>query len=51
MSLFSRRKKLVIGGCSYTDNYARTQNMKEFPLWGELLAEQLDDRQVEQPHQ
>ena len=42
MLLFSRRKKLVIGGCSYTDNYARTQNMKEFPLWGELLAEQLD---------
>jgi len=58
MLLFSRRKKLIIGGCSYTDNYARSinmkanlkrakghariENMKEFPIWGELLAEKLD---------
>ena len=42
MLLFSRRKKLIIGGCSYTDNYARAQKMKEFPIWGELLAEKLD---------
>jgi hypothetical protein len=42
MLLFSKRKKLIIGGCSYTDNYARAQKMKEFPIWGELLAEKLD---------
>jgi hypothetical protein len=42
MSLFSKRKKLIISGCSYTDNYARKQKMEEFPIWGELLAEQLD---------
>ena len=42
MSLFSRRKKLVVSGCSYTDNYARQEKIKEFPLWGELLAEKLD---------
>ena len=42
MSLFSRRKKLIISGCSYTDNYARQESEEEFPLWGELLAEKLD---------
>ena len=42
MSLFSKRKKLVVSGCSYTDNYARQEKIKEFPLWGELLAEKLD---------
>ena len=42
MSLFSKRKKLIISGCSYTDNYAKQQKMKEFPIWGELLAEKLD---------
>ena len=42
MSLFSKRKKLIIGGCSYTDNYARQEKLEEFPLWGELLADKLD---------
>ena len=42
MSLFSSRKKLIVGGCSYTDNYALSQGYDEFPVWGELLAEKLD---------
>ena len=42
MSLFSRKKKLIVSGCSYTDDYATTQNLKPFPLWAELLAEKLD---------
>ena len=42
MSMFSRRKKLIIGGCSYTDNYAKKHKMPEFPIWGELLADKLD---------
>ena len=42
MSLFSRKKKLIVSGCSYTDDYATTQNLKPFPLWPELLAEKLD---------
>ena len=42
MSMFSRRKQLIIGGCSYTDNYAKKHKMPEFPIWGELLADKLD---------
>ena len=42
MSLFSKRKKLIISGCSYTDNYARQEKFEEFPLWGELLAKSLN---------
>ena len=42
MSLFSRKKKLIVSGCSYTDDYAKTQNLDTFPLWSELLAEKLD---------
>jgi len=42
MSLFSKRKKLIISGCSYTANYARQEKLPEFPLWGEVLAEKLD---------
>ena len=42
MSLFSKRKKLIIGGCSYTANYARQAKLTEFHLWGEILAEKLD---------
>ena len=42
MSMFSKRKKLIIGGCSYTDNYAKKHKMPEFPIWGELLADKLD---------
>ena len=42
MSLFSKQKKLIISGCSYTHNYCKTQKLEEFPIWGELLAEKLD---------
>ena len=42
MSVFSKRKKLIIGGCSYTANYAPTQGYDEFPIWGKLLADKLN---------
>ena len=42
MSLFSKRKKLIVSGCSYTDNYAAQQSLGEIPLWSEVLAERLD---------
>ena len=42
MSLFSKKKKLIISGCSYADNYAKTQKIEVFPIWGELLADKLD---------
>ena len=42
MLKFSKRKKLIVSGCSYTDNYAATQNLEPFKLWPELLAEKLD---------
>ena len=42
MSLFSKRKKLIISGCSYTHNYARQEKLPEFPIWGEILSEKLD---------
>ena len=38
----SSKKKLIISGCSYTANYAKIQKLEEFPIWGELLADQLD---------
>ena len=38
----SSKKKLIISGCSYTANYAKTQKLEEFPIWGELLADQLN---------
>ena len=42
MSLFSRKKKLIIGGCSYTDNYAKEKGIEEFDTWGQVLADKLD---------
>ena len=42
MSLFSRKKKLITAGCSYTANYALSQGLKQFPPWPSLLAEKLD---------
>ena len=40
MSLFSKRKKLLAIGCSYTDNvWTKTH---KFPVWPELLAEKLN---------
>ena len=41
MSLFSK-KKLIVAGCSYTDNYAMKIHIKQFPIWAELLADKLD---------
>ena len=38
----SSKKKLIISGCSYTANYAKIQKLEEFPIWGELLADQLN---------
>ena len=42
MTLFSKRKKLIVSGCSYTHNYAESQKLEEFPIWSEVLAEKLD---------
>jgi hypothetical protein len=42
MSLFSRKKKLIVSGCSYVDDYAKSQNMESFPIWPDLLAKKLD---------
>ena len=41
MSLFSKKKKLITSGCSYTANYALSQGLKQVPLWPNLLAEKL----------
>jgi hypothetical protein len=41
MSLFSK-KKLIVAGCSYTDNYAMKIHIQQFPIWAELLADKLD---------
>ena len=35
-------KKLIVSGCSYVDNYARTIGLDEWPIWPELLADRLD---------
>ena len=40
MSLFSK-KKLIVAGCSYTDNYAMKIHIQPFPIWAELLADKL----------
>ena len=42
MSLFSRKKKLIVSGCSYTDNYAKEKNIDEFDTWSQILADKLD---------
>ena len=42
MSLFSRKKKLITAGCSYTADYALSQGIEQFPPWPSLLAEKLD---------
>ena len=34
-------KKLIVSGCSFTDNYAKTIGLKEWPIWPELLADSL----------
>ena len=42
MSLFSRKKKLIVSGCSYTANYAKINRLETFPIWSEILADKLD---------
>ena len=42
VSLFSKKKKLIISGCSYTDNYAKEKGIDEFDTWGQILADKLD---------
>jgi len=44
LEFFSKRKKrkLVVAGCSYVDDYAKSQNLPTFPLWSELLADKLN---------
>jgi len=39
---FFSKKKLIVSGCSLTDNYASTQNLETFPIWPNLLAEKLN---------
>ena len=34
-------KKLIVSGCSFTENYAKTIGLKEWPNWPELLADSL----------
>lgn len=39
LEFFKRKKrKLIVAGCSYVDNYAKSQNLPTFPLWSEILA-------------
>ena len=39
LEFFSKRKKkLIVGGCSYVADYAKSQNLPTFPLWSEILA-------------
>ena len=44
LEFFSRRKKrkLIVAGCSYVDDYAKSQNLPTFPLWSDLLADKLN---------
>ena len=44
MSMFSKKKKLIVSGCSFTDDAYITCDMGEeynFPVWPTLLAEKL----------
>ena len=42
MSVFSKKKKLIVCGCSYSDNYATREGIGNFKVYGQLLAEKLD---------
>ena len=44
LGFFSKRKKrkLIVAGCSYVDDYAKSQNLPSFPLWPDLLANKLN---------
>ena len=38
---FFKKQKLIVAGCSYVDDYTKTQNLKSFPIWPDLLAKKL----------
>ena len=38
----SSKKKLIVSGCSYSDNYATREGISDFIVYGQLLAEKLD---------
>ena len=38
----SSKKKLIVSGCSYSDNYATREGIGDFKVYGQLLAEKLD---------
>jgi|8_EtaG_2_1085327.scaffolds.fasta_scaffold04267_2 hypothetical protein len=38
----SSKKKLIVSGCSYSDNYATREGLGDFKVYGQLLAEKLD---------
>tara|TARA_R100000008_G_C3545787_1_gene147473 strand:+ start:19 stop:837 length:819 start_codon:yes stop_codon:yes gene_type:complete len=38
----SSKKKLIVSGCSYSDNYATREGIANFKVYGQLLAEKLD---------
>ena len=43
LEFFKRKKrKLIVAGCSYVDDYAKSQNLPSFPLWADLLAKKLN---------
>ena len=42
MSMFSKKKKLIVCGCSYSDNYATREGIDNFEVYGSLLADKLD---------
>tara|TARA_B100000676_G_scaffold134276_1_gene133212 strand:- start:1428 stop:2165 length:738 start_codon:yes stop_codon:yes gene_type:complete len=35
-------KKIVVAGCSFATHYARSRGLKQFPIWPELLAKELN---------
>lgn len=38
----SSKKKLIVSGCSYSDNYAQKQKIGDFDVYGYLLAKKLN---------
>ena len=42
MSVFYKKKKLIVCGCSYSDNYATREGLDNFEVYGSLLADKLD---------
>ena len=42
MSVFSKKKKIIVGGCSYSDNYAFREGLGNWDVYGNVLAKKLD---------